>query len=104
MTALIANSHLVLILCLLLSLAARAGVPKGLCLAARVLLLLLSVENSAALVDWIIGTAVAGLPIRERIQHCRAVLSVRCRSHRHSGAARRAEPGISRFPDVQLHI
>jgi hypothetical protein len=23
---------------------------------------------------------------------------------RHSGAARSGEPGISRFPDVQLHI
>jgi hypothetical protein len=75
MTALIAQSHLVLILSLLLSLAARAGLPRGLCLAARVLLLLASVENSAALMDWMIGTAVAWLPIRERIEHCRAMLS-----------------------------
>ena len=74
MTALISIPHLVLILSLLLSLAARAGVPGGLCLAARVLLLA-SVENSAALMDWMIGTAVAWLPIRERIQHCRAMLS-----------------------------
>jgi hypothetical protein len=35
---------------------------------ARLLLLLLpSVENSAAIMDWIIGTVVAWLPIRERI-------------------------------------
>ena len=32
-------------------------------------------ENSAALMDWMIGTAVAWLPIREKIQHCRAILS-----------------------------
>ena len=75
MTALISTSHLVLILCLLLSLAARAGVPKGLCLAARVLLLLASAENAAAITDWMIGTAIAWLPIRERIQHCCAMLS-----------------------------
>jgi len=75
MMNLISTSHLVLILSLLLSLAARAGVPKALCLVARVVLLLLSVENSAAIMDWIVGTAVAWLPIRERIQHCRAVLS-----------------------------
>ena len=75
MTALISIPHLVLILSLLLSLAARAGMPGGLCLAARVLLLLASVENSAALADWMIGTAVAWLPIRERIAHCRAMLS-----------------------------
>jgi hypothetical protein len=75
MTALISIPHLVLILSLLLSLAARAGVPRSLCLTARVLLLLASVENSAALADWMIGTAVAWLPIRERIQHCRAMLS-----------------------------
>jgi hypothetical protein len=75
MTALISTPHLVLILSLLLSLAARAGAPRSLCLTARVLLLLASVESSAALMDWMIGTAVAWLPIRERIQHCRAVLS-----------------------------
>ena len=75
MTALISIPHLVRILSLLLSLAARAGVPRSLCLTARVLLLLASVENSAALADWMIGTAVAWLPIRERIQHCRAMLS-----------------------------
>ena len=74
MTAMISTSHLVLILCLLLSLAARAGVPKALCLAARVLLLLASVENAAAIMDWMIGAAVAWLPVRERIQPCRAVL------------------------------
>jgi hypothetical protein len=28
----------------------------------------------------------------------------RFRAHRHSGAMRSIEPGISRFPDVQLHI
>ncbi len=75
MTAMISTPHLVLLLCLLLSLAARAGVPKALCLAARLLLLLASVENAAAIMDWMIGTAVAWLPVRERIQHCRAVLS-----------------------------
>ncbi|MGA7993936.1 MAG: hypothetical protein WCA28_03400 [Bradyrhizobium sp.] len=75
MTALISIPHLVLILSLLVSLAARAGVPRSPCLAARVLLLLASVENSAALADWMIGTAVAWLPIRERIAHCRAMLS-----------------------------
>ncbi len=75
MTAMISNSHLVLILSLLLSLAARAGVPKWLCLAARLLLLLLSAGDSAAIMDWMIGTTVAWLPIRERIQHCRAALS-----------------------------
>jgi hypothetical protein len=75
MTALIATPHLVLILSVLLSVAARAGVPKGLCVAGRVLLLLASVENSAALMDWIIGTAAAWLPIRERIEHCRVTLS-----------------------------
>jgi hypothetical protein len=79
MTALIATPHLVLILSVLLSVAARAGVPKGLCVTGRVLLLLLlllaSVENSAALMDWIIGTAAAWLPIRERIEHCRVMLS-----------------------------
>ena len=76
MTALIAKPHLVLILSVLLSVAARAGVPKGLCVTGRVLLLLLaSVENSAALMDWIIGTAAAWLPIRERIEHCRVMLS-----------------------------
>jgi len=75
MTALMSTSHLVLILCLLLSLAARAGVPKRLCLTARMLLLLASVENAAAVMDWMIGMAIAWLPIRERIQHCRAMLS-----------------------------
>jgi hypothetical protein len=78
MTALIATPHLVLILSVLLSVAARAGVPKGLCVTGRVLLLLLllaSVENSVALMDWIIGTAAAWLPIRERIEHCRVMLS-----------------------------
>jgi hypothetical protein len=39
------------------------------------LLLLLSVENSAAIMDWIIGTVVAWLPIRERIRRCRTILS-----------------------------
>jgi hypothetical protein len=66
------TSNLVLILSLVISLAARAGVPKALCLVARLLLLLLSVENSAAVMDWIIGTAVAWLPIRERQQGLRA--------------------------------
>ena len=75
MTALIATPHLVLILSVLLSVVARAGVPKGLCVAGRVLLLLASVESSAALMDWIIGTAAAWLPIRERIEHCRGMLS-----------------------------
>jgi hypothetical protein len=46
------------------------------------LLLLASVENSAALADWMIGTAVAWLPIRERIQHCRAMLSQPAASRR----------------------
>jgi hypothetical protein len=41
----------------------------------RVPLLLASVENSSALADWIIATAAAWLPIRERIAHCRAILS-----------------------------
>lgn len=75
MSALIATPHLVLILSLLLSVAAWSGVPKGLCLAARVLLLLASVENNAALTDWIIGAVVVWLPIRERIEHRRAMLS-----------------------------
>ena len=74
MTALIFIPHLVLILSLLLSLAARAGVPKGLCLVGRMLLLLASIENSAILTDWI-GAVVAWLPIRERIARCRAMLS-----------------------------
>ena len=42
MMNLISTSHLVLILSLVVSLAARAGVPKALCLVARLLLLLLS--------------------------------------------------------------
>jgi hypothetical protein len=75
MMNLISTPHLVLILSLLISLAARAGVPKALCLVARLLLLSLSVENSAAIMDWIIGTAVTWLPIREKLQHCRAILS-----------------------------
>jgi hypothetical protein len=75
MTPLIATPHLVLILSLLLLLAARAGVPKGLCLVGRMLLLLASIENSAILTDWIIGAVVAWLPIRERIARCRAMLS-----------------------------
>jgi hypothetical protein len=75
MNALIATPHLVLILSLLLTLAALAGAPKGLCLAARVLLLLASVENSPALVDWIIGAVVAWLPIRQRIAQRRAMVA-----------------------------
>jgi hypothetical protein len=75
MMNLVSTSHLVLILCLLLSLAAWAGVPKPLCLVARaLLLLLLCAENHTAIMDWMIGTAVAWLPIRERIRHCRAIL------------------------------
>ena len=77
MMNLISTSHLVLILSLLIPLAARAGVPKALALwhACLLLLLLLSVENSAAIMDWIIGTVVAWLPIRERIRRCRTILS-----------------------------
>jgi hypothetical protein len=75
MMNLISTSHLVLILCLLLPMAAWAGVPKPLCLAARALLLvLLCAENHAAVMDWMIGGTVAWLPIRERIQRCRAIL------------------------------
>ena len=87
----------------------------------RVLLLLASVENSSALADWIIGTAAAWLPIREQIataaRSSRGLLrGRRLRRRRRSGAAPtgwrvappddrlRAEPGTSRFPDVQLHI
>jgi hypothetical protein len=64
MMNLISTSHLM----------ARAGVRKAPCLAARVALLLLSAENSATIINWIIGAAAAWLPIRERIQHCRAIL------------------------------
>ncbi len=75
MTALISYPHLVLLLSLLLSLLAWAGLSKGFCLVARVALLLLCAENSAAIVDLMIGTAVASLPIGARIRHCRAALS-----------------------------
>jgi hypothetical protein len=74
MSTVISDTHLILLLPFLLSLAALAGVPKPLCLVARVVALLLSAEN-AAILDWMIGTAIAGIPIRERIRHCRAVLS-----------------------------
>ena len=76
MTAVISVSQLIVLLPFAISLAARIGVPKLLCFAARVAaLLLLGVENSAAILDFMIGTAVAGLPIQQRIQHCRAALS-----------------------------
>jgi hypothetical protein len=74
MTTLIATPHLVLILSLLLSVAGLAGAPRGLCLAGRVLLLLASIENSPALTDWIMGAAVAWLPVRERIARRRAMM------------------------------
>jgi hypothetical protein len=74
MSTVSSDTHLILLLPLLFSLAGQLGMPKVLCIAARVALLL-SGENDAALVDWIIGTAVAGIPIRERIQQCRAALS-----------------------------
>jgi hypothetical protein len=76
MSAVISDTHLMLLLPFLPALAAQAGVPKWLCLVARVVALLLSAEN-AAILDWMIGTAIAGIPIRERILHCRAVLSCR---------------------------
>jgi hypothetical protein len=72
MSAVISDTHLMLLLPFLPALAAQAGVPKWLCVVA----LLLSAEN-AAILDWMIGTAIAGIPIRERILHCRAVLSCR---------------------------
>ena len=54
--------------------AAWVEVPKLLCLVARARLpLLLSFANHGAVMDWMIGTAVAWLPIRARIQPCRAI-------------------------------
>lgn len=76
MTAAISVSHLILLLPLLLLLARLGGVPKLLCVLPCLLALLLSAATHAAVMDWIIGTAVAGLPIRERIQQCRAALSL----------------------------
>lgn len=74
MTDIVSATHLMLLLPFLLSLAALCGAPKLLCLIARIVVLLLSVEN-AALLDWMIGTAVAGLPIGERIRQCRLALN-----------------------------
>ncbi len=75
MTALISYPHLVLLLSLLVSLLAWAGVSKGFRLVARLALLSLCAENSAAIMDLMIGTAVAALPIGASIRHCRAALS-----------------------------
>jgi hypothetical protein len=91
MINLISTSHLVLILSLVIPLAARSGVPKALRLVARLLWLLLSVENSAAIIDGIIGTVVAWLPIRENpALPCDPVASRR--------------DGISRFPTSEFYL
>jgi hypothetical protein len=48
-----------------------------------------SVEN-AAMLDWMIGTAVAGIPVRERIQQCRLALSTSFRASPDGSALRTA--------------
>ncbi len=77
MTALISYPHLVLLLSLSVSFLAWAGVTKGFRLLARLVLLSLCAESSAAVMDLMIGAAVAALPIGASIRYCRAALSCR---------------------------
>jgi hypothetical protein len=81
--------HLIFWLPFLLSSAAWCGAPKMLCLIARIVVLAVSVEN-AAMLDWMIGTAVAGIPVRERIQQCRLALSTSLRASPDGSALRAA--------------
>jgi hypothetical protein len=89
MAEIFSGMHLIVWLPFLLSLAAWCGAPKMLCLIARIVVLALSVENAAVL-DWTIGTAVAGLPVRERIQQCRLALSTSFRAGAQGSAPRTA--------------
>jgi hypothetical protein len=81
MSDLFSIAHLILLSPFLLALAVRCGAPKMLCLAGRIPALLLSVEH-AVMLDWIVGTAVAGLPIAEKIRQCRLALSASLRRSR----------------------
>ncbi len=77
MTALVSYPHLVLFLSLLVSLSAWAGVSKGFRVVARIVLVALCAENGAAIIDLMVGAAIAALPVGAKLQHCRAALSLR---------------------------
>ena len=73
MTAATAGTLLILFLPFLVSLAGQSGMAKMLCLMTSVLALLLSVEEYAAVLPWIIGMLIAGVSVWERIRQRRMV-------------------------------
>jgi hypothetical protein len=71
MTAATAGTLLVLFLPFLLSLAGQGGMAKMLCLVTSVLTLLLSVQEYAAVLPWVLGMIIAGGSVWERIRQWR---------------------------------
>ena len=70
----------------LLSLCGKAPMPMLLCFVAGALAMLLSVELYAAVLPWLLGTAIAVMSVRERI---RTICQLRSKTRRDS--SRRAQ-------------